>query len=230
MPSPPPAPAGARTLPRTPRPVPSGAQAWILRGAATEGRAVHGRSDVPPRSSSASDRANAAAIAAALVDLGARRVHGSPLQRCRSSADALATALEVPLEVVPALCAQDRGQWQDVAVEDYEARWHARADDYWSDPLHFAPPSGETEGELEQRAVDALLAACAVSEGGPAVLVTHACVQRALVGAALGLAPGIAHRLECAHGHGILLAAGAAGWTLAALDVPPQHVRLADGR
>jgi len=129
----------------------------------------YGRSDLPL----AEDVAAAATrIAAQLPPQLA--IYTSPLQRCRQLAEALHPA------------PRSDARLQEMHFGAWEMRpWHLverEALDHWAaDPLGYAPPQGESVGELQLRVLHFLGEAqdCGLKS---AALVTHAGVMKVIVG------------------------------------------------
>lgn len=98
----------------------------------------------------------------------------SPLQRCRQLADALHPA------------PQSDERLQEMHFGDWEmtpwSQIQREALDRWAaDPLGYAPPQGESVGELQRRVLHFL---CETQDRGlkSAALVTHAGVMKVIVG------------------------------------------------
>ena len=139
----------------------------LIRHPAAVGAAgrCYGRTDLP-----AGD--GAATIATALgrlAGIGLRQVWSSPAVRCRGVARAIATATGGTLRIDPRLHELDFGAWEGRPWRDLP---RAEVDAWIADPLHRAPPGGETGAALIAR-VRAFLgtlgdgAHVVVSHGGP---------------------------------------------------------------
>ncbi|GAA0764189.1 histidine phosphatase family protein [Ideonella azotifigens] len=129
-----------------------------------------------------------AALQALLARLGLKlaEVHSSPLQRAALLAQHLAEAHAARLTT--------DARWRELSFGEWEGRrWdfidRAQSDPWAEDPLHRAPPGGETLATLAERvraARDGLRDAA--SRPGEAVLaVGHAGPMRVLLADALGL-------------------------------------------
>lgn len=106
-------------------------------------------------------------------------VVSSPLQRCR----VLAEALHPSPRFEPGLLEIHFGEWEGRSWDEIGV---AALDAWAADLLHHAPPGGESAAAFQVRVVACLDALAA--EGGPAcVVVTHAGVMRAALGAARDL-------------------------------------------
>lgn len=135
----------------------------------------YGQLDIPAR--------NVDAVAASLREQidPALPLFSSPLQRCRTLAEALHPAPRFDARLME----MHFGEWEGRAWDTID---RGALDAWAADLLHHLPPGGESAAMLQARAVaclDALTneghAACAV--------VTHAGVMRAVVGHARGLSP-----------------------------------------
>ena len=139
-------------------------------------------------------RAEAERIAATLADRAIGRIVSGPLERATETATPLAARLGLPVLIDAALDELDYGAWTG-------ADWSSLADDpdwrAWNACRGTAAiPAGETIGAVADRAVG-LLRRLADDLGGDreAALFTHADVIRAMLAAALGLAPDLSLRI-----------------------------------
>jgi len=103
----------------------------------------------------------------------------SPLQRCRQLAEALHPAPRSD----PRLQEMNFGDWEMVPWAGIQRE---ALDGWAADPLGYAPPQGESAGELQRR-VHAFVADMHGFGMARAGLVTHAGVMKVIVGHARGL-------------------------------------------
>jgi len=103
----------------------------------------------------------------------------SPLQRCRRLAEALHPAPRSD----PRLQEMDFGAWEMIPWAGIQRE---ALDGWAADPLGYAPPQGESAGELQRRVHDFVADARRVGIER-AALVTHAGVMKVIVGHARGL-------------------------------------------
>ncbi len=141
---------------------------YLLRHGPTaaSGRAPLGRLDLPVLPAG---EAQWPALRAELLNLGLRQVFTSPLQRARRHAEDLG----LPCTVLESLSEQAWGSWEGVPwdeLRDTEA--------FFGDPIHQAPPGGESFAACAARAT-ATLAELPVA--GPSLILAHAGVLRALL-------------------------------------------------
>jgi alpha-ribazole phosphatase len=134
----------------------------------------YGRTDLPL----AADVA--AAAARILPQLPAHLpVYTSPLQRCRQLADALHPA---PLSD-PRLLEMNFGTWE---MRPWNQIQREALDGWAADPLGYAPPQGESVGQMQAR-VQSFVAETRRQGLERVVLVAHAGVMKVIVGHAQGL-------------------------------------------
>ena len=106
-------------------------------------------------------------------------VYTSPLQRCRQLADALHPAARSD----PRLLEMNFGTWE---MCPWNLIQREALDGWAADPLGYAPPQGESAGELQERVLSFVRQTR--NEGiERAVLVVHAGVIKVIVGKAQGL-------------------------------------------
>ncbi len=135
-------------------------------------------------------RAQAAAVAATVPrpDL----VVSSPLRRARETAEAFG----LPVQIDEAWIELDYGDWDGRPLAEVPAElW-----DTWRADVDFAPPGGESLGQLTARVHDALDGLSGRLDGRRAVVVTHVSPVKAAAGWALGLGPEVAWRTFVAPG------------------------------
>ncbi|MCC5867865.1 MAG: histidine phosphatase family protein [Gammaproteobacteria bacterium] len=133
----------------------------------------YGRFDPPPASDAL------ASVEALLPDLlGIAKIITSPSPRCALPAQRLAARLDCRLVTDVRLQELDFGQWEGCLWQDLDRR----ESDHWAaDPLHRAPPGGESFAALQSRVysvLDELARDDAASNAS--LLVTHAGPIRAI--------------------------------------------------
>jgi broad specificity phosphatase PhoE len=133
-----------------------------------------------PLSPAGEDQAREAATR--LADLEFVAVFSSDLQRARRTAELLADGREVVVE--PLLRERDVGDWSGLVTEEIEARWPGQIE-AWRTGRIPSPPGGEDNTEFTARVVAGIEhVAAQVGERGPALVVVHGGVVRALERAA----------------------------------------------
>jgi 2,3-bisphosphoglycerate-dependent phosphoglycerate mutase len=105
-------------------------------------------------------------------------IYASPLQRTRNTAAPIAESLGLELVLEPGLREYGIGELEGTSYEEL-IREHRFFDRIFRDP-HFAPPGGESMGQVVARVSQALLRIAQAHPGQEAIVVGH--------GAALGFA------------------------------------------
>ncbi len=135
--------------------------------------------------------AQAARVAPEIARLKPQRIISSDLRRAADTAEVVAAACGVPVEVDPRLRETHLGQWQGRTVTDIEAGWPGAIATWRSDPA-WAPPGGESRIEVVRRCtpvVEELDDALAEeSEASTVVLVAHGGMIAGVVCGLLGMA------------------------------------------
>ena len=160
------------------------AEIWLVRHASHSalGEVLTGRAACPGLSELGF--AEAAALARRLQGTNVARIEASPRLRTRQTAAVIADALQLAVDVVPALDEVDFGVWNgarfaDLASDPAWQRWNAvRSTE--------RPPRGEAITDVRRRVLGHLLAS-AQSNVGLTVMVTHAEIIRTVLLAAKGL-------------------------------------------
>ena len=134
----------------------------------------------PPLSPLGEEQAREAAVRLTSLDFVA--VFSSDLVRARQTAALLADGRDVIVE--PLLRERDVGDWSGWTSEEIEARWPGQVE-AWRTGRIPSPPGGEDNGEFTARVVAGVeRVAARVGERGPALVVVHGGVVRALERAA----------------------------------------------
>jgi probable phosphoglycerate mutase len=115
--------------------------------ASNRGGQLQGRFDAPLTQEG---EAQAKRVAAALQQETLARVVTSPLVRARATADAVAAALDLEVEVDDRLVELDYGEWDQLRMLDIPAEaWRK-----WRETVSFTPPGGESLEAVTARIVD----------------------------------------------------------------------------
>ena len=125
---------------------------------------------------SAAGVAQAEAALPALLDAGFEAVVSSDLERARATAEILARGVNAPVEVDARLRERDVGAWVGLTAAGIEQRWPGRLE-AWRAGRLVRPPGGESDAQLEARALDALHLLSSRPERA-VLVVTHAGVLR----------------------------------------------------
>lgn len=128
----------------------------------------------------------AAALGQRLAQEGIEAIYSSDLPRAWITAQAISKACNVPLQAEPRLREMDFGAWQGRAHAEIHAR-HTSSAPGSQEPLSFAPPGGETLGQLAERVAAALEGARHAQQGKTILWVTHGGPLRTLLCLVLGL-------------------------------------------
>jgi broad specificity phosphatase PhoE len=136
-----------------------------------------GQSDVPLN---AHGRAQARRLGERLQGQRLDAIYASDLARTRETGEILAAATGAPLNTDPRLREVDQGLWEGRTLEEIleteRQVWIARRDD----PLHVAPPGGETVQDLRQRMVQAVESVRGRHPTGRVAIISHGLALAAL--------------------------------------------------
>ncbi len=147
-----------------------------------------GRADPPltPRG-----RSQARAAAGAIAALAPAVVVSSPLGRARETAEMVAGACGLPVEVDERLTEVSYGDWEGRPLAGVPAELSGR----WRADPSFAPPGGESLGLLRERVEACVEGLLARGAEGPVVAVSHVSPIKAAVAWALGAGDEVAWRM-----------------------------------
>jgi len=137
-------------------------------------------------------RQQAAAVAQRLANEDIDVLYASDLCRAWETATAIATARAAashrqPLLTEPRLREMDFGQWQGLTHAEIHQRQARELDRWYSEPLYFAPPGGETLAQLGDRIQSALQDVRDTHQGATVLWVSHGGPLRVLLCLTLGL-------------------------------------------
>jgi broad specificity phosphatase PhoE len=124
-------------------------------------------------------------LADRLARVPAAAIYSSPLERAQETARAIGARIGIGFQVNEALDEIDYGMWTGKSFRELNelTRWH----EYNSHRSEAQIPGGESVSRFRRRACEALTRFCAVHNGNPVLLVTHADWIRTAVADRLGL-------------------------------------------
>nr|WP_238345113.1 bifunctional RNase H/acid phosphatase [Actinopolymorpha cephalotaxi] len=141
-------------------------------------------------------RAQAVAAARSLADrLGVAAVVSSPLRRTRETADVVANALGLPVEVEPGLAETAFGEWDGHTFAEVGQRWPAELSAWLAD-TSVAPPGGESFEQVLTRVRAARDRLIRTYGDKTVVVVTHVTPIKLLACLALDVPIRAAYRME----------------------------------
>ncbi|GEM31798.1 bifunctional RNase H/acid phosphatase [Nocardia neocaledoniensis NBRC 108232] len=187
--------------------VPSNAPGWtgalgrptrllLLRHGQTElsiERRYSGRGNPPLTELGRQQAERAAKMLAAKGDIAA--VVTSPLQRARTTAEAAAAALDVPLRVLDGLIETDFGDWEGLTFAEAAQRDPQLHTDWLGDPS-IPAPGGESFDQVRERVESVRRDLVALYPGQNIVVVSHVTPIKTLLQLALGVGPSLLYRLH----------------------------------
>jgi probable phosphoglycerate mutase len=151
----------------------------LIRHALTEatGRRLSGTT--PGIHLSAEGKAQAVQLAERLNAIPLKAVYSSPLERCRETAETVASPLALGVVPVPELIEVGYGRWtgRSLAQLSRTALWKK----VQQSPSSIRFPDGESLTEVQRRSVDAVDAIAARHHRGTVAVVSHADVIRLLL-------------------------------------------------
>ncbi len=151
-----------------------------------------GREDVPLTARGARQ---AQAVAARIRPMAPSIVLTSPLQRCRTTAEAIAGAARVRVVVEERLNDGLLGQWTGLRAVEIAQRWPAEFASWRSDP-DAEPPGGESFTGIRERIRPVLNETVESFRGHTVVLVTHAATSKMILATALNVDSSMGYRVR----------------------------------
>jgi broad specificity phosphatase PhoE len=120
---------------------------WNLAGR------YQGQSDLPLNQHG---REQALQIARSLDGTGLSAIYASDLARARDTAQILARAAGLKVQLDPWLREINQGEWEGMLFAEIQARYPQELKRRRESPLDFAPPGGETVQEVRERVLSAV--------------------------------------------------------------------------
>ena len=133
-------------------------------------RRWQGQSDIPLN---ATGRQQAARLATELVTFNFSAIYSSDLSRAYETALALSQVNRLPIQREPRLREIHQGEWQGLREIDIQARYGNAFQERKQQPLHIAPPGGETVVQVRDRVVSAVNDICIMHPDERVALVSH---------------------------------------------------------
>ena len=147
---------------------------------------IQGHTDIPLN---ARGRWQANRAGAALIGEGLQAVYSSDLQRAHATAQAVAQAVELPVQISTSLRERAFGSFEGRTFAEIEAEWPEAAQRWRQRDPSFGPPGGEVLHAFYERCVHAVHELAARHEGQAVAIVTHGgvldCLYRAATGQSL---------------------------------------------
>lgn len=149
-------------------------------------RRYQGQTDIPLNETG---RQQATALARCLANTKLDAIYASNLQRATSTAQAIAQPHGQPVLPEPRLREMSFGRWGGLTLSEIQERDPERLAAWLADPMHVAPPEGETLAEVTARVQSALDDTLNAYREGAVLWVAHGGVLRVLLSLAMGLEP-----------------------------------------
>jgi alpha-ribazole phosphatase len=131
----------------------------------------------------------AMALARIMATEPVQAVYSSDLQRAQETAYSIASALGLAVQCDACWREMAFGHWEGLTWEQIQQRDAVAGSAWQADPLHVAPPQGETLLQVHTRVRVALSCLVAAHQAHTIVLVSHGGPLRLLLCLALGLPP-----------------------------------------
>lgn len=178
------------------------------------GRRLTGRAEGVPLTALGKEQADA--VGRLLASEGLTAIHSSPRERAVETAEAIARASGIGVDLVEALDEIDFGEWTGAEFEalSTQALW----DDWNSARAASRTPGGESMGEAADRIAGHVMNLAANRPGARIALVTHCDMIRAMVATCLDLSLDNLLRFEIAPASVSRLVAGRWGMKLVTLN------------
>jgi ribonuclease H / adenosylcobalamin/alpha-ribazole phosphatase len=147
----------------------------------------------PPLDDTGLTQAAAAAKRLASADLDA--IVSSPLLRARRTAEEVAAACGLPVEVDEGFRETDFGLWEALTFAEVRERWPSELTAWLADPL-ATPPGAESFADSSARARAALDRLLAAHPGQRVLVVSHVGPIKSLVCSVIGAPPSAVFRMH----------------------------------
>ena len=147
---------------------------------------IQGHTDIPLNRRG---RWQAQRLGAALADEGLHAVYASDLSRAHATAQAVAQAAGLPVQVSTSLRERAFGTFEGRTFAEIESQWPEHAQRWRQRDPAFGPPGGESLQAFYERCVQAVHSLASRHEGQTVAMVAHGgvldCLYRAATGQSL---------------------------------------------
>jgi phosphoserine phosphatase len=128
-----------------------------------------------------------AAAARLRADYSLSAVYSSPLSRASQTAEPIASAFDLPVQVLPAILDQDFGEWDGLTIPEVAKRYPEMFRMWREEPQQLKLPGGESLDDVRERVVAGLREVVGLHAGKTVALVSHRVICKVLMCAVLGL-------------------------------------------
>ena len=132
-------------------------------------------------------RAQAAAVADALRAANLTAVYASDLSRARETAESIAAPHGLPVQTHAGLRELHQGELEGRLIADLLREYADLMQQWFTAPGELTMPGGESLGDLQTRAWDAMESIIAAHDAGHVVVVSHSITIRCILARALDL-------------------------------------------
>lgn len=108
-----------------------------------------------------------------LKDVNLAGVYSSPLKRCIQTARIATAGQGIEPVIVDELAEVDLGDWEGLTQEEIKEKWPHIFTNRRKNMAEFAPPGGETWGNVQKRAVTAIEKILQTAPEGPVFIAGH---------------------------------------------------------
>ncbi len=141
----------------------------------------------PGVSLNAAGQAQALAVAQRVKNLPIKAIYSSPMERTQETAQAIAAATGLPVQLRPGLLETDTGDWTGQTFSEIQAQNAAIWQAIQAHPKGTRIPGGETMDEIQARMAAAIDAICREHPDGMVAVVSHADPIKAAIAHYIGL-------------------------------------------
>lgn len=114
-------------------------------------------------------------------------VYASPLTRAKQTAQKIAYAVDLPVQISNGVIDINYGEWQGLTKEEAEQKWPELITDWFDYPERVQIPGGESLAQVRYRARSTLDKICSLHQNQEIVIVSHTVVNRLILLDILGL-------------------------------------------
>jgi broad specificity phosphatase PhoE len=132
-------------------------------------------------------REEAEAVARFLARERIQFIYASPLKRAMETAEPLARARGLKVEILPGVIDLDFGEWSGLPMKEVKDKYPRVFDDFMKRPEKAVFPGGETLAQAQQRAMAGIRAVAGIHPEETIAVVTHRVICKVVILGILGL-------------------------------------------
>lgn len=141
-----------------------------------------------------------------------QQVVTSPLKRCATFANIIASECQIPVSREPGLAEINFGAWEGQTIMSIHNDSPDLVSAFWNNPFDVTPPQGESPGKMKTRVLRAWTTLLEQHAHQHRLIITHGGPIRVILGTVLSMPDAALNKIEVAHASLTRIRIPADGW------------------